>query len=156
MRDRDGVDPQHGPSDQEQLLAQRAFFAAPFPEFSVRASDSVGDVRTVASVMVEDAQYEQVRLRARIDRATAPTIIGGQILYLLHPDKLHGGAEATDLSILRAGLPVRDALVQSDLTRQRQDIRVDAEYNAWWSCLIPSVVVAAIGYHERQRILSGR
>jgi galactofuranosylgalactofuranosylrhamnosyl-N-acetylglucosaminyl-diphospho-decaprenol beta-1,5/1,6-galactofuranosyltransferase len=360
MLDRDVVDHQHGASDQEQLLAQRAFFAAPFPEapddlysysaervierarervviqphtqlstntffgrfpasywqrwtevtqvevsaivqgtgrISVRASDSVGDVRTVATVMVEDAQYEQVRLRTRIDRfvdggamwldastgeatlvldavrwsvakpervrptavvictynraddclhtlktlslddatlsmvdtiyvvdqgndpvesrpgfadvqralcaklhylrqpnlggaggftrglyevteisqtdhahilfmdddimlepdtvvrlttfancATAPTIVGGQMLYLLHPNQLHVGAEAANLTILRAGQPVRDALVQADLTRQRQDIRVDAEYNAWWACLIPSEVVAAIGY----------
>jgi hypothetical protein len=31
MLDRDVVDHQRGMSDQEQLLAQRAFFAAPFP-----------------------------------------------------------------------------------------------------------------------------
>ncbi len=360
MFDRAVVDHQHGASDQEQLLAQRTFFAAPFLEapddlyscsaegvierarervvihphaqlstntffgrfpasywqrwtevtqvevsvivqgtgrISVRASDSVGDVRTVATVMVEGAQHEQVRLRARIDRfvdggamwldastgaatlvldaarwsvarperarptavvictynraddclrtlktlslddttlsvvdtiyvvdqgndtvesrpgfadvqralgpklhylrqpnlggaggftrglyevtkvrqadhahilfmdddimlepdtvvrlttfancATVPTIVGGQMLYLLHPDQLHVGAEATNLAILRAGLPVRNALVQANLTKQRQDIRVDAEYNAWWACLIPSEVVAAIGY----------
>src|SRR5436305_3792744 len=131
MLDRDGVDHQRARSSQEQLLAQRAFFAAPFPDapddlyscsvegvierarervvlqphaqlstntffgrfpasywqrwteipqvevsaivqgtgrISVWASDSVGDVRTVATVMVEDAQREQVRLRMRIDR----------------------------------------------------------------------------------------
>ena len=360
MLDRDVVDPPRDTSDQKQLLAQRAFFAAPFPEapddlyscsalgvverarqrvvihphaqlttntyfgrfpasywqrwteathvevsaivegtgrISVRASDSVGDVRTVATVMAEDAQHKHVRLRARIDRfvdggamwleattdatalvldsvrwwvakpersrrtavvictynraddclhtlnilsldditlsmvdtvyvvdqgndtiesragfaevqrvfgrklhylqqpnlggaggftrglyevmeagqpddahilfmdddimlepdtvvrlstfancTTAPSIVGAQMLYLLHPDQLHVGAEATDLTILRAGLPVRDALVQADLTLRRQDIRVDAEYNAWWACLIPSEVVAAIGY----------
>jgi galactofuranosylgalactofuranosylrhamnosyl-N-acetylglucosaminyl-diphospho-decaprenol beta-1,5/1,6-galactofuranosyltransferase len=360
MLDRDVVDPPRDTSDRKQLLAQRAFFAAPFPEapddlyscsalgvverarqrvvihphaqlttntyfgrfpasywqrwteathvevsaivegtgrISVRASDSVGDVRTVATVMAEDAQHKHVRLRARIDRfvdggamwleattdatalvldsvhwwvakpersrrtavvictynraddclhtlnilsldditlsmvdtvyvidqgndtiesragfaevqrvfgrklhylqqpnlggaggftrglyevmeagrpddahilfmdddimlepdtvvrlstfancTTAPSIVGAQMLYLLHPDQLHVGAEATDLTILRAGLPVRDALVQADLTLRRQDIRVDAEYNAWWACLIPSEVVAAIGY----------
>jgi galactofuranosylgalactofuranosylrhamnosyl-N-acetylglucosaminyl-diphospho-decaprenol beta-1,5/1,6-galactofuranosyltransferase len=360
MLDRDVVDRRRGASDQEQLLAQRAFFAAPFPEapddlyslsaegvverarervviqpharlttntffgrfpasywqrwteathvevsaivqgtgrVSIRASDSVGDVRTVATVMVEGAQHEQVRLRACIDRfvdggamwldastgeatlvidgvrwsigkpervrpivvvictynraddclhtlttlslddtmlsmvdavyvvdqgndtvdsrqgfadiqralgpklhylrqsnlggaggftrglcevmgvdeadqahilfmdddimlepdtvvrlttfancTTAPSIIGAQMLYLLHPDQLHAGAETTDLTILRAGLPVRDAVVQADLTKRRQEIRVDAEYNAWWACLIPSEVVAAIGY----------
>ncbi|HEY6422214.1 MAG TPA: glycosyl transferase, partial [Pseudonocardiaceae bacterium] len=126
MLDRDLIDHHH-----QQLLAQRAFFAASFPEapddlyscsakgviertrervvihphaelstntffgrfpasywqrwtevtlvevsaivqgtgrISVRASDSVGDVRTVATVMVEGAEHEQVRLRARIDR----------------------------------------------------------------------------------------
>ncbi len=359
MYDRDGAD-QHGPADQEQLLAQRAFFAAPFPEapddlysrraegaierarervvvqphaqlstntffgrfpasywqrwteitqvevsaivqgtarIAVRASDSVGDVRTVATVMVEGAQRERVRLVARIDRfvdggamwleastgaaavvldtvhwsvakpervrpiivvictynraedclhtlktlsvdgttlsmvdtiyvvdqgndtvearpgfsevqralgprlqylrqpnlggaggftrglyevievrqadhadilfmdddimlepdtvlrlatfancTTQATIVGGQMLYLLHPNQLHVGAESTDLTILQPGLPVKDALFHSDLTKQHQDIRVDAEYNGWWACLIPSEVVAAIGY----------
>ncbi len=360
MLDRDMVDHQHGTSVPNQLLAQRTFFAAPFPEtpddlysfgvegvierergrvviqpharlttntffgrfpasywqrwtdvtrvdvsaivhgtgrLAVRASDSAGDVRTVATVQVAGAQHEQVRLRARIDRfvdggamwleastgaaslvldavrwsvgmpepvrpivvvictynraddclhtlttlsiddiilsmldavylvdqgddtvesrsgfadvqrilgaklhylrqpnlggaggftrglcevietgqgdhahilfmdddimlepdtmvrlatfancTTAPTIVGGQMLYLLHPNQLHVGAETTDLTILRAGLPVIDALVQADLTKRRQDIRVDAEYNAWWACLIPSEIVSTIGY----------
>jgi galactofuranosylgalactofuranosylrhamnosyl-N-acetylglucosaminyl-diphospho-decaprenol beta-1,5/1,6-galactofuranosyltransferase len=87
-----------------------------------------------------------VRLTTFANCTTAPTIVGGQMLYLLHPNQLHVGAEATDLTILRAGLPVKDALVQADLTKKRQDVRVDAEYNAWWACLIPSEVVAATGY----------
>ncbi|MGH3998569.1 MAG: glycosyltransferase, partial [Pseudonocardiaceae bacterium] len=128
---RDVINHEHGTSDQEQLLAQRVFFAAPFPEapddlyacsdqgviertrarvaigshgqlstntffgrfpasywqrwtevtqvevtaivqgtgrIFIRASDSVGDVRTVASIQVDNARHEQVRLRARIDR----------------------------------------------------------------------------------------
>ncbi|MGH3548137.1 MAG: glycosyltransferase [Pseudonocardiaceae bacterium] len=360
MLDQDVVDHQRGTFDQRQLIAQRAFFAAPFPEapddlyscsaegvverarerviiqpharlttntffgrfpasywqrwteatqvevsgmvegtgrIAVRASDSVGDVRTVATVMVEGAQHEQVRLQARIDRfvdggamwleastceavlaidavrwsvakpervrpttvvictynraddclqtlnilslddttlsmvdavyvvdqgndtvesragfadvqrvfgpklhylqqpnlggaggftrglyevmeldptnhahilfmdddimlepdtvvrlstfancTTVPAIVGGQMLYLLHPDQLHVGAETADLTILRPGVPASDALVQADLTKWRQDIRVDADYNAWWACLIPSEVVAIIGY----------
>lgn len=87
-----------------------------------------------------------IRLTTFANCTTAPTIVGGQMLYLLHPNQLHVGAEATNLARLRAGLPVKDALTQADLTKKRQDIRVDAEYNAWWSCLIPSEVVAAIGY----------
>ncbi len=87
-----------------------------------------------------------VRLTNFANCTTAPTIVGGQMLYLLHPNQLHVGAEATNLPILRAGMPAKDALVQSDMIKKRQEIRVDAEYNAWWSCLIPSEVVAAIGY----------
>ncbi len=87
-----------------------------------------------------------VRLTTFANCATAPTIVGGQMLYSLHPNQLHVGAEATDLAILRAGLPAKDALAQADLTKKQQDIRVDAEYNAWWACLIPPEVVAAIGY----------
>lgn len=87
-----------------------------------------------------------IRLATFADCTTAPTIVGGQMLYLLHPNQLDVGAEGTDLTILRAGLPVTDALVQADLTKRRQDVRVDAEYNAWWACLIPSEIVSAIGY----------
>lgn len=87
-----------------------------------------------------------VRLTTFANCTTTPVIVGGQMLYLLHPNQLHVGAEATDLTVLRAGLPVNDALVQSDVTKKRQEIRVDAEYNAWWACLIPCEVVAAIGY----------
>lgn len=87
-----------------------------------------------------------VRLTAFANCTVAPTIVGGQMLYLLHPDQLHVGAEGTDLTSLQPGLPVKDALFQSDLTKKRQEIRVDAEYNGWWSCLIPSEIVAEIGY----------
>ena len=31
------------------------------------------------------------------------------------------------------------------MTKYRQHKRIDAEYNAWWSCLIPSEVIAAVG-----------
>jgi galactofuranosylgalactofuranosylrhamnosyl-N-acetylglucosaminyl-diphospho-decaprenol beta-1,5/1,6-galactofuranosyltransferase len=87
-----------------------------------------------------------VRLTSFANCTAAPTIVGGQMLYLLHPNQLHVGAEAADLAVLRAGLPVQDALVQADLIKMCQEIRVDAEYNAWWACLIPPEVVAASGY----------
>ena len=32
----------------------------------------------------------------------------------------------------------------ADVTEKQQDVRVDAAYNAWWTCLIPSEVVEAI------------
>jgi galactofuranosylgalactofuranosylrhamnosyl-N-acetylglucosaminyl-diphospho-decaprenol beta-1,5/1,6-galactofuranosyltransferase len=41
---------------------------------------------------------------------------------------------------------VDNALTDADLTEQQQETRVDATYNAWWTCLIPSEVVEAIGY----------
>jgi galactofuranosylgalactofuranosylrhamnosyl-N-acetylglucosaminyl-diphospho-decaprenol beta-1,5/1,6-galactofuranosyltransferase len=87
-----------------------------------------------------------VRLTSFANCAVAPTIVGGQMLYLLHPYQLHAGAEATDLAVLRAGLPVANAFVHADVIARSQEIRVDAEYNAWWACLIPSEVVTAIGY----------
>jgi galactofuranosylgalactofuranosylrhamnosyl-N-acetylglucosaminyl-diphospho-decaprenol beta-1,5/1,6-galactofuranosyltransferase len=100
-------------------------------------------------LMDDDIRLEPdtvMRLRALADRADEPVIVGGQMLNLLHPDRLHVGAETTDLTILRAGLPVDEALADSDVTEEQQEIRVDAAYNAWWTCLIPSEVVQAIGY----------
>lgn len=87
-----------------------------------------------------------IRLTAFANCTTTPTIVGGQMLYLLHPNQLHVGAEAADLTLMRPGVPAKDALFQADVISQRQEIRVDAEYNGWWSCLIPSEVVDAIGY----------
>jgi galactofuranosylgalactofuranosylrhamnosyl-N-acetylglucosaminyl-diphospho-decaprenol beta-1,5/1,6-galactofuranosyltransferase len=99
-------------------------------------------------LMDDDIRLEPdtvLRLRALADRADEPMIVGGQMLKLLHPDRLHVGAETVDLGI-PAGKPASDALVDADLTEEQQDVRVDGTYNAWWTCLVPSEVVAAIGY----------
>jgi galactofuranosylgalactofuranosylrhamnosyl-N-acetylglucosaminyl-diphospho-decaprenol beta-1,5/1,6-galactofuranosyltransferase len=100
-------------------------------------------------LMDDDIRLEPdtvVRVRALADRADQTLIVGGQMLKLLHPDRLYVGAETADLPRLGGGLPVQDALVDADMTEEQQDIRVDAAYNAWWTCLIPSEVVTAIGY----------
>jgi galactofuranosylgalactofuranosylrhamnosyl-N-acetylglucosaminyl-diphospho-decaprenol beta-1,5/1,6-galactofuranosyltransferase len=86
------------------------------------------------------------RLSAFATCTTAPAIVGGQMLYLLHPDQLHVGSEGADLTIMKAGVPAANALFRSDLTKHHQEVRVDAEYNGWWACLIPSEIVAAVGY----------
>jgi galactofuranosylgalactofuranosylrhamnosyl-N-acetylglucosaminyl-diphospho-decaprenol beta-1,5/1,6-galactofuranosyltransferase len=107
------------------------------------------DARVNVLLMDDDIRLEPdtvVRLRALADAADQPILVGGQMLTLLHPNRLHVGAEAADLSILRAGLPVEDALTDADVTKEQQDLRVDAAYNAWWTCLIPSEVVEAVGY----------
>jgi galactofuranosylgalactofuranosylrhamnosyl-N-acetylglucosaminyl-diphospho-decaprenol beta-1,5/1,6-galactofuranosyltransferase len=100
-------------------------------------------------LMDDDIRLEPdtvLRLRAMADRADETVIVGGQMLNLLHPATLYKGAETVDLSVLAGGLPVQDALKNADLTEEQQDVRVDAAYNAWWTCLIPSEVVEAIGY----------
>jgi galactofuranosylgalactofuranosylrhamnosyl-N-acetylglucosaminyl-diphospho-decaprenol beta-1,5/1,6-galactofuranosyltransferase len=100
-------------------------------------------------LMDDDVRLEPdtvLRLRAMADRADQTLIVGGQMLNLLHPEVLYKGAETADLSVLGGGLPVQDALKNADVTEEQQDVRVDAAYNAWWTCLIPSEVVEAIGY----------
>jgi len=87
-----------------------------------------------------------LRMIAFASRTERPAIVGGQMLLLLHPDRLHVAAERADLPKLRAGRPVAEAVHDADLTKHSQDIRLDAEYNAWWCCLVPPEVIADIGY----------
>ena len=86
-----------------------------------------------------------LRLNAFANLTPSPTIIGAQMLYLKNTRLLHVGAEQTQMDRLRAGRWAPNALHNADVIKHRQHKRVDAEYNAWWSCLIPSEVIAAIG-----------
>ncbi|WP_300013439.1 glycosyltransferase [Pseudonocardia sp.] len=94
-----------------------------------------------------------VRLTAFAACTRHPTIVGGQMLNLLHPTHLHISAEYADPEILTVGLPVPGALAEANLLGLdehdlpiNQERRVDTEYNGWWSCLIPAAIVREIGY----------
>jgi galactofuranosylgalactofuranosylrhamnosyl-N-acetylglucosaminyl-diphospho-decaprenol beta-1,5/1,6-galactofuranosyltransferase len=94
-----------------------------------------------------------VRLTAFATATTHPTIVGGQMLNLLHPAHLHVGAEYAEPEKLRAGRPVPGAVQESYLLGRDerelpavQDQRTDTEYNGWWACLVPAAIVRAIGY----------
>ncbi len=108
-----------------------------------------GARRTNVLFMDDDILLEPdvvVRLTAFANRTVEPVIVGAQMLHLLHPEKLHVGAETADFRQIEPGLAVPDALDKVDITEELQEIRVDAEYNAWWCCLIPSEIVDDIGY----------
>jgi galactofuranosylgalactofuranosylrhamnosyl-N-acetylglucosaminyl-diphospho-decaprenol beta-1,5/1,6-galactofuranosyltransferase len=85
------------------------------------------------------------RLTAFANRTVEPTIVGAQMLYLLHPTQLHVGAETADLPRLQAGVAAENALTAEDVTETQQEVRVDAGYTGWWSCLLPGEIVAEIG-----------
>nr|WP_242613163.1 glycosyltransferase [Herbihabitans rhizosphaerae] len=95
-----------------------------------------------------------IRLTAFANRTSEPVIVGGQMLYLLHPTYLHVQAEYAELENLAPAQLPKNALSNADLTGvdeetgkpNRQEIRVDAGYNGWWSCLIPSEIVRECGY----------
>ena len=93
------------------------------------------------------------RLTAFAACTTHPTIVGGQMLNLLHPGHVHITAEYAIPEKLRVGVPVEGALSEGFLLGRDernlptvQERRVDTEYNGWWSCLIPAAIVRAIGY----------
>jgi galactofuranosylgalactofuranosylrhamnosyl-N-acetylglucosaminyl-diphospho-decaprenol beta-1,5/1,6-galactofuranosyltransferase len=86
-----------------------------------------------------------LRLVAFADAARVPTIVGGQMLYAMHPEVLHVAAETADLPNLRAGRPTQGALWSANMTKKRQEERVDATYNGWWCCLVPHDVLDRVG-----------
>jgi galactofuranosylgalactofuranosylrhamnosyl-N-acetylglucosaminyl-diphospho-decaprenol beta-1,5/1,6-galactofuranosyltransferase len=95
-----------------------------------------------------------IRMTAFSNRTANPVIVGGQMLNLLHPNQLHVGAEYANLNTLEPGKPVEHSLSTADLLGvdqetlkpNRQERRLDAGYNGWWSCLIPYEIVKATGY----------
>lgn len=86
-----------------------------------------------------------LRMNAFANVTTEPTLVGAQMLYLMNPQNLHVSAEEADLGKLRAGRWAANSLHDANLIKKRQEKRVDAGYNAWWSCLIPAEVVSRIG-----------
>jgi galactofuranosylgalactofuranosylrhamnosyl-N-acetylglucosaminyl-diphospho-decaprenol beta-1,5/1,6-galactofuranosyltransferase len=86
-----------------------------------------------------------LRLNAFANVTPSPTLVGAQMLSLQNTRELHVGGEQTQMHRLRAGRWAPRALHRADIVKNRQHKRVDTEYNAWWSCLIPSEVIAAIG-----------
>ena len=85
-----------------------------------------------------------LRLNAFANVTPRPTLVGAQMLYLKNPRYLLVGAETLDLVKLRGGRWAVNALHDEDMVKHRQNKRVDATYNAWWSCLIPAEVIAAL------------
>lgn len=86
-----------------------------------------------------------LRLSAFANRTVEPTLVGAQMLFLLNPDYLNVGAEEVDFLHLQHGRLVPKALSNKSMLKKNQERRVDAGYNAWWTCLIPSEVVDAVG-----------
>jgi galactofuranosylgalactofuranosylrhamnosyl-N-acetylglucosaminyl-diphospho-decaprenol beta-1,5/1,6-galactofuranosyltransferase len=94
-----------------------------------------------------------IRLAAFANRLAEPAIVGGQMLNLLHPNQLLAPAEHADLSRMLPGQMSMGAKLNVDLLGTKrngksnlEDKRLDAGYNGWWCCLIPSSLVERIGY----------
>lgn len=86
-----------------------------------------------------------LRLQAFANLTVEPTLVGAQMLFLLNPDYLNVGAEDVNLHKLMHGQKVPKALRNTSMLKKNQERRVDAGYNAWWTCLIPAEVVKTIG-----------
>ncbi|SEK60458.1 glycosyltransferase [Rhodococcus maanshanensis] len=112
--------------------------------YEVSATDGHADV----ILMDDDILCEPetvLRLNAFANVTVEPTLVGAQMLFLLNPDYLNVGAEDVDLGTLQHGQRVPKALRNTSMLKKNQERRVDAGYNAWWTCLIPAEVVAKVG-----------
>ncbi|HEX4703228.1 MAG TPA: glycosyltransferase [Pseudonocardiaceae bacterium] len=94
-----------------------------------------------------------IRLAAFANRLVDPAIVGGQMLNLLHPSQLLAPAEHADLARMLPGQMLRDTKLNVDMLATKttgrstlEEKRLDAGYNGWWCCLIPSELVREIGY----------
>jgi galactofuranosylgalactofuranosylrhamnosyl-N-acetylglucosaminyl-diphospho-decaprenol beta-1,5/1,6-galactofuranosyltransferase len=67
------------------------------------------------------------------------------MLMLHNTRRLHIQAERADMKRLSASQLVPYGVRDIDMIDHRQNKRVDAQYNAWWSCLIPAEVIEAVG-----------
>ncbi|MEW1936594.1 glycosyltransferase [Dietzia maris] len=115
--------------------------------FEATAPDGPGPVDVL--LMDDDVRVEPetvLRLFAFAAVTREPMLVGAQMLYLFNPDYLLVSAERTQLDELRGGLDADEfALRDESVVAGRQERRIDAEYNAWWSCLVPGEAVERVG-----------
>ena len=115
--------------------------------FEATAPGAPGPVDVL--LMDDDVRVEPetvLRLFAFAAVTREPMLVGAQMLYLFNPDYLLVSAERTQLEELRGGLDADElALRDESVVEHRQERRIDAEYNAWWSCLVPGEAVERVG-----------
>lgn len=82
--------------------------------------------------------------------ATVPTIVGAHMFDLLDRPKLHAWAEVVDdgpfmwRALYQEKLP-HDFSVANLRQSPLLHMRLDADYNGWWMCLIPVSIIREIG-----------
>lgn len=79
-----------------------------------------------------------------------PTLVGGNMLFLSEPTRICALAEVFDAKSISWGIAVQesrydDLASESFLKKTYLHKRVDADYNAWWMCLIPVETIRKIG-----------
>ncbi|WP_238950097.1 glycosyltransferase [Mycobacterium sp. IDR2000157661] len=110
---------------------------------ALKSNDSINVILMDDDIMCEPESL--LRLNAFANLTRDPMIVGSQMLFLRNPRRLYRSAESTDLPRLSGAVHVPNGLFDVDMVKRRQHKRVDAQYNAWWSCLIPAEVVKTIG-----------
>ncbi|MCR2813583.1 glycosyltransferase [Microbacterium sp. zg.Y1090] len=101
----------------------------------------------------DDVRIEPESLRRSIvfgRYASTPTIVGAHMFDLLDRAKLHAWAEVVDdepfmwRTLYQERMP-HDFSVANLRQSPTLHMRLDADYNGWWMCLIPVEVIRAVG-----------
>lgn len=109
---------------------------------------AAGRPLTDVLVMDDDILCESesiLRMTSFARFAREPMLVGAQMLLLSETTRIHMTAETDDLDHLTCADPPPNARRGVDALEFRQDVRVIAGYNAWWSCLIPREAIDAVG-----------
>lgn len=111
---------------------------------------TAGESRYVL-LLDDDVAVEPESIRRLIrfsDFAHQPVIAGGHMFDMYAKSHLHAFAEGFDMSNFMWGptTPTRHDFSASNLRHTKWlHRRMDAQYNGWWMCLIPTSVVREIG-----------
>lgn len=101
----------------------------------------------------DDVRIEPESLRRSIvfgRYATSPVLVGGHMFDLLDRPKLHGWAEVVDeepfmwRNLYQEKMP-HDFGVANLRQSPLLHMRMDADYNGWWMCLIPLDAIRKVG-----------
>lgn len=101
----------------------------------------------------DDVRLEPESLRRSIvfgQFAISPTLVGAHMFDLLDRPKLHAWAEVVDndpfmwRTLMQERMP-HDFSVANLRQSPELHLRLDADYNGWWMCLIPTEVIREVG-----------
>ncbi|MGB4138082.1 MAG: glycosyltransferase, partial [Microbacterium sp.] len=101
----------------------------------------------------DDVRLEPESLRRSIvfgQYATSPVLVGGHMFDLLDRPKLHGWAEVVDedpfmwRNLFQEKMP-HDFGIANLRQSPLLHMRMDADYNGWWMCLIPVDAIREVG-----------
>jgi galactofuranosylgalactofuranosylrhamnosyl-N-acetylglucosaminyl-diphospho-decaprenol beta-1,5/1,6-galactofuranosyltransferase len=111
-------------------------------------SDATHVVLLDDDIMIEPDSI--LRARAFAAYAKTPTLVGGQMLALQNRSVLHSMGEIVDRSdFFWTNAPNTEYHHDfgKETLRESSDLhrRIDVDYNGWWMCLIPRVVVEEVG-----------
>ncbi|MHA6739367.1 glycosyltransferase [Rhodococcus erythropolis] len=122
--------------------------AGGFSRGMLEITSSSGSEHANVILMDDDILCEPesvLRMNAFANMTVEPAIVGAQMLSLNNPTMLHVSAEREVLDELKAGVLTPGAMMGVDLLKKKQEMRFDAGWNGWWTCLLPSEIISELG-----------